>query len=162
MNEQHDRNEVIAHHTNAPILVVEDSMEDFEVLEYACNKADFDIPLLRCKDGQDALQFLYNEDQDNRKSTYSEPILILLDLNMPGMDGHTFLETVKDDSHFKHIPIIVLSTSSNYNDIFKSYQNGANSYMQKPGDMKKYVSMIEDIKEYWFANSELPLKWRKA
>ena len=81
MNEQHDRNEVIAHHTNAPILVVEDSMEDFEVLEYACNKADVDIPLLRCKDGQDALQFLYNEDQDNRKSTYSEPILILLDLN---------------------------------------------------------------------------------
>ncbi len=113
MNEQCEQNEMIVNHTNASILVVEDSAEDFEVLEYACNKAKFDVPLFRCKDGHDALKFLYNEADSEYKAVYREPALILLDLNMPGMDGHTFLETVKDDNQLRHIPIIVLSTSGN-------------------------------------------------
>lgn len=144
------------------ILVIEDNAEDFEFLEYACNKTNFNVPLFRCKDGQDAIGFLYGEDQYENTQNHKEPALILLDLNMPGMDGQTFLETIKDDDSFKHIPIIVLSTSSNYNDIHKSYKNGANSYIQKPGDIKKYINMITTIKDYWFSNSELPTKWRHS
>ncbi len=146
-----------------PILVVEDSPEDFEVLERAFKKSGFDIPLQRCKDGQDALDLLYKEGAYENHPKNANPSLILLDLNMPGVDGHALLESLKDDDNgLSKIPIIVLSTSSNDNDIDKSYQRGANSYIQKPDDMKGYVDMVKDIREYWFSRCSLPTNWASA
>ena len=84
--------------------------------------------------------------------------MILLDLNMPGLDGHTLLENVKDDDRLRHIPIIVLSTSSNLDDVNKSYRNGANSYIQKPGDMSGYVNMVRELQDYWFVRCQLPVQ----
>lgn len=137
-------------------MVVEDSPEDFEVLERAFRKAEFEIPLYRCKDGKEALDLLYKEESFRNYPNHMEPPLILLDLNMPGMDGHTLLETVKDDDELKYIPIVVLSTSGSIDDIHRSYQSGANSYIQKPGNMQGYVDMVKHIKSYWFDCSSLP------
>ena len=147
---------------NIPILVVEDSPEDFEVLERAFKKSGFDVPLQRCKDGQEALDLLYKEGAYENVPKGVHPSLILLDLNMPGVDGHALLESVKDDEGLKRIPIIVLSTSSSDNDINRSYESGANSYIQKPDDMKGYIDMVADIKDYWFARCALPTCWARA
>lgn len=145
-----------------PVLVVEDSQEDFEVLVRACERAGFDMPLRRCKDGQEALEYLYREGAFENYPKNEQPPFILLDLNMPGMDGHTLMETIKDDDDFKYIPVIVLSTSGNSDDVFRSYQNGANSYIQKPDDLKGYVKMVEQIRAYWFECSMLPMQWGTA
>lgn len=145
-----------------PILVVEDSPEDFEVLERAFKKSGFDVPLQRCKDGQEALDLLYKEGIYENLPKHINPSLILLDLNMPGVDGHALLESVKDDAGLKRIPIVVLSTSSSDSDINRSYESGANSYIQKPDDMKGYMAMVADIKEYWFARCALPTSLANA
>lgn len=142
-----------------PILVIEDSPEDFEVLERAFKKADFSAPLYRCKNGQEALDFLYREKIFENYSD-EDPSLILLDLNMPGIDGHVLLETVKDNNKLKYIPVIVLSTSSSSDDVFRSYKNGASSYIQKPKDLHGYVDMVQDIKDYWFSCCTLPAQRR--
>lgn len=147
-----------------PILVIEDSPEDFEVLQRAFKKSGFDIKLQLCKDGQEALDLLYKEGEYENYPKDAMPSLILLDLNMPGMDGHALLESLKDDDSngLSKIPIIVLSTSSSDNDINKSYQFGANSYIQKPDSMKGYISMVEDIRDYWFSRCSLPTYWAHA
>ena len=81
---------------------------------------------------------------------------------MPEMDGHTFLETLKDDDAFRSIPIVVLSTSGSADDVFKSYQEGANSYIQKPSDLSGYIGMVKEIRNYWFEYCTLPFKWGHA
>ena len=143
---------------NIPILVIEDSSEDFEVLERAFKKAGFTVPLHRCKNGQEATNLLYREGEYEFFPKEAEPSMILLDLNMPGLDGHTLLENVKDDDRLRHIPIIVLSTSSNLDDVNKCYRNGANSYIQKPGDMSGYVNMVRELQDYWFVRCQLPVQ----
>lgn len=139
-----------------PLLVVEDSIEDFEVLERAFRKAEFDIPLHRCKSGEEAINLLYREGEFEFFPKGTDPSMILLDLNMPGLGGQAMLESVKDDDRLKHIPIIVLSTSSNSDDINASYKNGANSYIQKPADMSGYIDMVKNIKKFWFEKCSLP------
>lgn len=145
-----------------PLLVVEDSVEDFEVLERAFRKAEFDIPLHRCKSGEEAISLLYREGEYEFYPKNSDPSMILLDLNMPGLGGQALLENVKDDDRLRHIPIIVLSTSSNNDDITLSYKNGANSYIQKPSDMHGYVDMVKNIKDYWFTKCSLPRQGAQA
>lgn len=142
-----------------PILIVEDSPEDFEVLERAFKKAHLDTPFIRCKNGQEALNFLYRKGVYEEYTNVPQPSLILLDLNMPGTDGYSVLEKVKDDENLKSIPVIVLSTSRSIEDVKRSYQSGANSYIQKPEDMQGYIDMAEIIKTYWFSCSILPLQW---
>lgn len=145
-----------------PILIIEDSPEDFEVLERAFKKADLDIPLFRCKSGQEALDFLFRDGAFKDYPASPIPALILLDLNMPGTDGYTVLQALKKDDRLKSIPVIVLSTSKSADDVRRSYQSGANSYIQKPEDMQGYVSMAQIIKTYWFGCSILPLQWGNA
>lgn len=147
---------------NIPILVVEDSQEDFEVLQRAFKKAGFEMDMRRCKNGKDALDYLYKDGEYEGSSRDEHPPFILLDLNMPGMDGHALMETIKDDESFKFIPIIVLSTSASDDDIFRSYQNGASSYLKKPDDMSGYVKMVEILRSYWFECNLLPTNWGTA
>lgn len=141
-----------------PILVVEDSSEDFEVLERAFKKAEFDVPLFHCKNGEEAIGLLYREGEYEFFPKDLEPSMILLDLNMPGLDGHALLENVKDDDYLKHIPILVLSTSNNIDDINLSYKHGANSYIQKPRDLHGYVDMAIGIKNYWYELCSRPMQ----
>lgn len=145
-----------------PILVVEDSPEDFEVLERACKKAELNIPLIRCKSGQEALDLLFKTGEYENYQNAPLPAMVLLDLNMPGTNGYDILHKIKNDNNLKTMPIVVLSTSSSLEDIQCSYRSGANSYISKPDDMKGYIAMAEMIKNYWFSFCSLPLNWREA
>ena len=139
----------------APILVVEDSAEDFTALGRAFRKNSVLHPVLRCEDGDQALDYLQGHGTlPQWPSTL--PAIILLDLNMPGTDGRTVLGTLKHDPLLNQIPIIIFTTSSNAKDIEECYRLGANSYMTKPVDYPALEEKVRLIVRYWLDSNELP------
>jgi CheY-like chemotaxis protein len=139
-----------------PILLIEDSPEDFEATTRALRKAGLVNPVFHCSDGDEALDFL------NRRGSYASPEraprpgVILLDLNLPGTDGREVLCEVKGDERLKRIPVIVLTTSTDERDIEKCYLAGANSYIKKPVDLDGFVRAVQQLKDYWFEVVILP------
>jgi CheY-like chemotaxis protein len=141
---------------NQPILLVEDSPEDYEATERAFRKSGLRNPIHRCADGDEALDYLF------RRGVYADPALsprpgiILLDLNLPGTDGREVLEAVKADEQLRKIPVIVLTTSADERDVEACYRAGANSYIQKPVDLDGFMKAIEHLNGYWFEVVILP------
>ena len=137
------------------VLIVEDSDDDYEMTEMALRESNLANPLARCENGQDALDYLYREG-DYADSSPPRPGVILLDLNMPGVDGRRVLEKIKSDDALKDIPVVVLTTSSDGRDIDDCYKIGANTYIQKPVDLENFMQAIRRLKEYWFEIAILP------
>lgn len=139
-----------------PVLVVEDSTEDFTALGRAFRKHALQNPVFRCEDGDQALDYLLGYGtRPNWPATL--PAIILLDLNMPGTDGRTVLGTLKHAPRLNQIPVIVFTTSSNAKDIEECYRLGANSYMTKPVDYPALEEKVRLIVRYWLDSNELPL-----
>lgn len=137
------------------MLIVEDSTEDFTALSRAFLKHALQNPMLRCEDGDQALDYLLGF--GNRSEWPAAlPAIILLDLNMPGTDGRTVLGTLKGNPRLNHIPVIVLTTSSNLKDINECYRLGANSYITKPVDYFALEDKVRLIIRYWLESNELP------
>jgi two-component system, response regulator len=138
---------------NQPILLVEDSPEDFETAERAFRKSGLKNPIIRCADGDEALELLFRR---GRFADAPRPGVVLLDLNLPGTDGREVLSEIKADPQLKHIPVIVLTTSSDDRDVQACYQAGASSYIQKPVDLDGFMRAIERLNDYWFEVVILP------
>jgi two-component system response regulator len=136
-----------------PILLVEDSPEDFETTQRAFRKSGLNNPILRCADGDEALDFLFRR---GAHVNAPRPGVILLDLNLPGTDGREVLTEIKSDPDLKQIPVIVLTTSSDERDVKACYGAGANSYVQKPVDVNGFMRAIERLNGYWFEVVILP------
>jgi CheY-like chemotaxis protein len=141
---------------NQPILLVEDSPEDFEATVRAFNRAGLKNPIVRCEDGDTALDYLHRRGPYADPETSRRPGVILLDLNLPGTDGREVLLEIKRHGHLRHIPVIVLTTSTDERDVDACYQAGANSYIQKPVDMDGFIRAIERLNGYWFEVVVLP------
>lgn len=141
---------------NQPILLVEDSPEDYETTVRSLKKAGLKNPIFRCVDGEDALDYLHKRGQYGEPDSAPRPGIVLLDLNMPGTDGRDVLEEMKQDSSLKTIPVVVLTTSSDERDIEHCYIAGANSYIQKPVDLDGFVQSMTRMKDYWFEVVILP------
>lgn len=137
-----------------PILVVEDSAEDFVALGRAFRKHALQNPVLRCADGDQALEYLqgYGKHPAWPKTL---PAIVLLDLNMPGTDGRMVLDIVKHDPRLHSIPVIIFSTSSSSRDIDDCYRLGANSYLTKPVSYAELEEKIRLTIHYWLGASEL-------
>jgi two-component system response regulator len=144
------------HTPNQPILLVEDSPEDFEATVRAFKKSGLRNPIVRCEDGDSALDYLFRRGQWADAETSPRPGVILLDLNLPGTDGREVLQEIKKHEQLRHIPIIVLTTSNDDRDVEACYQAGANSYVQKPVDMDGFIRAIERLNGYWFEVVVLP------
>lgn len=144
------------HTPNQPILLVEDSPEDFEATVRAFKRSGLKNPIFRCEDGDGALDFLHQRGQYADPEQAPRPGVILLDLNLPGTDGREVLTEIKKDESLRHIPVIVLTTSNDDRDVEACYQAGANSYIQKPVDMDGFLRAIERLKGYWFEVVVLP------
>lgn len=142
--------------TLIPILVVEDSMEDFTALNRAFRKNSVTNPIIRCEDGDQALEYLKGYGQHPEWPTIL-PAIVLLDLNMPGTDGRGVLDAVKQDPALQAIPVIVFTTSSNSRDIAECYRLGANSYLTKPIGYSELEEKVKLIVRYWLDASELPI-----
>lgn len=141
---------------NQPILLVEDSPEDFEATVRAFKKSGLKNPIVRCEDGDSALDYLFRRGQWADPDSSPRPGVILLDLNLPGTDGREVLQEIKKHDQLRHIPIIVLTTSNDDRDVEACYQAGANSYVQKPVDMDGFIRAIERLNGYWFEVVVLP------
>ena len=133
--------------SNRPILIVEDDRVDAMTIKRAMKEIKLVNEIVWAENGEEGLTYL--------KSNKALPCIIILDLNMPKMNGHEFIEIVKKDKNINHIPIIVLTTSRAEQDKLKSFQSGVAGYMVKPIDYLQFVEVIRTIKVYWTL-SELP------
>lgn len=138
---------------NQLILIVEDSEEDFEATKRALSKANLKNPIHRFTEGEDALDFMLKK---GKHSTAERPGLVLLDLNLPGMDGREVLQEIKGNPSLKSIPVVVLTTSDDKRDIEACYDEGANSYIQKPVNIEGLFEAIARLRDYWFEVVILP------
>jgi CheY-like chemotaxis protein len=133
----------------SPLLIAEDSDEDFEVLELLMQQMKVQNPIYRCTTGDNVLEFVYQAGELGMQCSGQRPSVILLDLNLPGTDGREVLEQLKQDQTLREIPIVVFTTSSNPQDIEFCYQNGANGYLIKPVDSEKLERTVQAFVDYW-------------
>lgn len=133
-----------------PILAVEDNDEDFDMLQLAFQGASIPNPLLRCTDGEETLDLLLRQGRFGEpEEPVPRPCLILLDLNLAGLDGRQVLERIKADASLRSIPVIVLSTSDNPRDVQSCYQGGVSAYLLKPVDLERFEAMVRHFKDFW-------------
>lgn len=144
-----------------PILLVEDSVEDFEATLRALRRARLANPIHRCADGDEALDYLHQRGKYADRTTSPKPGVILLDLNLPGTDGREVLAEAKSSPELKSIPIIILTTSSDERDVQRCYDAGANSYIKKPVDFDGFLAAIRRLTDYWFELVVLPREMEK-
>ncbi len=138
------------------LLVVEDDSADVDLIREALSLPSdrpFEIHLSHVEDGEKALTFLK---RGHPYENAARPDLIILDLNMPRKGGHDVLREVKGDEQFNCIPIVVLTTSSAYEDVKLSYKLGANSFITKARDFTEFSSIIHSIEGFWFKTTTLP------
>jgi two-component system response regulator len=138
------------------ILLVEDSVDDYEAAMRSFKAAHLDNPVHWCKTGQEALDYLKHEGTYAHAPGAAKPALVLLDLNMPGIDGRKVLAIVKQDPALKKTPVVILTTSSDERDVTHCYELGASTYVQKPVDFDGLIGAVSRIKDYWFGIALLP------
>ena len=136
------------------ILIVEDSDDDFLAISRVFNHAGLRNPLQRCSNGDLALDYLYRRGEFLQAEA---PGLLLLDLNLPGTDGRQVLRAIKADPALQQIPVIVLTTSFEGEDVRRCYEAGADSYLFKPVDMAGFLNSIARLKENWRGGNDLDL-----
>lgn len=137
------------------VLLVEDEPADAHLVRLALRENRLLVDLHVACDGVEALRFLRGQEP---YAGSPRPDLILLDLNMPRMDGREFLAAIKDDPAFSDIPVVVLTTSDVERDVVSSYQLCAASYITKPVDMEQFSAAIRGLGDYWFALVRLPAR----
>jgi CheY-like chemotaxis protein len=133
---------------NKPLLLVEDDQVDVMTIKRALKEIHVVNPVAHVENGEDGIAYL-------RDQTKEKPCLILLDLNMPVMNGIEFLQVVKQDEHLRRIPVIVLTTSEEQQDKMNSFNLGVAGYMAKPVDYRQFVEVMRSIDMYWTI-SEMP------
>lgn len=133
---------------NKPILIVEDDDVDVMTMQRAFKEIHVPNPVVRQENGELAVEYL----RDRRNAT---PCIILLDLNMPVMNGIEFLEVVKLDDDLRRIPVVVVTTSKEQEDKVNSFNFSVAGYMEKPVDYRRFVDVVRSIDVYW-SLSELP------
>lgn len=129
---------------NNPILLVEDNPLDIDLTIRAFKKRNLTNPIQVARDGEEALAYIEKWDAGEEI-----PVVILLDLNMPKLDGLEVLKVIKKHPKYASIPVVVLTSSSDNNDIEKAYKLGANSYIVKPVNFDKFVDVASHIELYW-------------
>lgn len=135
------------------VLVVEDNPADLRLLQEAFRDLDVSHKIFPVQDGEDALDFLYRR---NKHSDKPRPDLILLDINLPKVDGHKVLETLKSEPDLKRIPVIMLTNSGSDSDVLKAYDHHANAYIQKPTDMSDFFTIVQRVEHFWLNAVKLP------
>jgi two-component system, chemotaxis family, response regulator Rcp1 len=135
------------------VLLVEDSPGDVRLTKEAFRDANSSIHLHVVSDGVEAMAFIRREGAHVRAP---RPDLILLDLNLPKMDGREVLAKIKEDASLKTIPTVILTTSEAEADILKSYQLQANCYLSKPAQLDAFESLVKSINDFWLTKVKFP------
>ncbi len=136
-----------------PILVVEDNPMDLDFLLQAFEEHGVLNPVCVCRDGEEALQFI---DAHQTPDDVNLPLLVLLDLRLPKVDGVEVLRQARQHPVWKRIPVVVVTTSRENADISRAYELGVNSYVVKPVDFAAFTAVVKQIKFYWLLTNEPP------
>jgi len=137
----------------AEILLVEDNPGDVALTRKAFGKARYPVRLTVVEDGEEALRRLRRE---SRCEDWITPDLVLLDLNLPGLNGREVLSAIKDDPQLCQVPVIVFSGSRDQADIAESYRRNANCYVVKPSQFRDLVALISSLADFWLLHAKLP------
>lgn len=133
------------------ILLVEDNPGDATLISDAFDQVADDVRVHTVSDGAEAMSYL-----SDHRETGSFPDLLLLDLNVPRVHGLDLLETLQEESELVTLPVIVLTSSQNEDDIAESYDRHANAYLTKPNSHDEYVSLARAVDEFWVRTAQLP------
>ena len=132
------------------LLLIEDNEDDYEATVRSLKKNRFLNDIKWCRSGDEAISFLFDENLETL------PALILLDLNMPGLDGREVLKRIKSQEVTSVVPVVILTTSKDLDDVERCYKLGASTYIQKPVDFGGLTQAIHTMKDYWFGVAVLP------
>lgn len=139
--------------SNVQILLVEDNLADVRLTIEAFKHSKIINTLMIARDGVEAMECLRNQGEF---ANCPKIDLVLLDLNMPRMDGREVLKEIKEDEALKSIPVVILTTSDDRLDINKSYNHYANCYITKPVDFQQFISVLQDLQNFWISIVKLP------
>ncbi len=142
--------------TTVKILLADDDEDDCMLAREALAESRLSSELYVVRDGEELMDYLYHRGRYVSLSSSPRPGLILLDLNMPKKDGREALKEIKNDAELRKIPVIVLTTSKAPEDIYRTYELGANSFIIKPMNFAALVEVMRTIGKYWFEIVELP------
>ncbi|WP_416671140.1 response regulator [Egbenema bharatensis] len=139
--------------TSKVIFLVEDNRGDIRLIQEALKTTAVQCRVVIARDGMEAMAYL-RQDEDHPDAV--RPDLILLDLNLPKKDGREVLAEIKADPQLRHIPVVVLTTSRNEEDIFKSYDLHVNCYISKSRNLSQLFKIVRGIEEFWLETATLP------
>ncbi len=138
------------------LLLVEDNPHDEELTVRALKKHNLANNIHIVRDGEEALEFLFAEGAYKNRNMQQSPKVIFLDLKLPKIDGLEVLKKIKADDRAKTIPVVVLTSSEEENDMIESYKFGVNSYIVKPVDFSKFIDAVSELGLYWLLLNESP------
>ena len=138
------------------ILLVEDNPDDEELTIRSLRKANITNQIQVAQDGEEALQFLFCEGKYKDRDPARKPTVVLLDLKLPKLNGIDVLKQMRADPRTMLIPVVVLTSSSEDEDMLNSYESGANSYIRKPVDFAAFAEVVTQLGVYWMLHNQSP------
>jgi two-component system response regulator len=138
------------------IMLVEDNPNDEELTLRALKKANIANQVAIARDGQEALDFLFATGKYAGRAPATMPAVVLLDLKLPKLDGIDVLQRIRADPRTKLVPVVVLTSSSEDEDMIRSYQSGANSYVRKPIEFSAFANAVTQLGMYWVLINQIP------
>jgi CheY-like chemotaxis protein len=143
---------------NKWILLVEDNPDDEELTKRAIRKNNILNELIVTRDGAEALDFLFGAGKYSGRDTSSMPTVVLLDLKLPKIDGLEVLRRMRDDERTAYVPVVILTSSKEEQDIINSYKFRCNSYIRKPVDFEQFNIAVQNLGLYWLLLNEPPVR----
>lgn len=140
---------------NIPVLLVEDDDDDVRLTQRAFVKGKILNKLYVVRDGEEAMEFLEHRGRYTDRVSAPLPGVILLDLNMPLMNGREVLRRIKSNESLRHVPVIILTTSDQEEDIWDCYEHGANTFITKPVRFSNFLEAVVTLGKYWLCVAEL-------
>lgn len=137
------------------ILLVEDNADDEELTIRALRKNNISNEIIVARDGVEALDYLFARSAHAGRDVAQQPQVVLLDLNLPRIDGHEVLKQLRADERTRRIPVVVLTSSKEQEDIVAAYNGGANSYVRKPVEFGRFVEAVNQLGVYWLLLNEV-------
>ena len=142
---------------NRPILLVEDNPDDVELTLRALRKNNIQNEVIVAIDGVEALDYLFGKGKYEGRDRNQRPVLVLLDLKLPKLDGLEVLKHIRTDEFTKLMPVVILTSSKEESDIVSGYELGANSYIRKPVDFGQFTEAVRQLGLYWLLLNESPI-----